>query len=159
MPSVDPANLKVKDDSHERGISREEYKSGPGSGDESEMDVTESEDMETKIIELSDDEDVEIVAETIDLTGGRHHSKGAETVDEVIDLTNDRKENQGESRFGTDDTCPVSGEKDIDMEEVEVQNSLNEPFLNLEDHLDENELALGKPKKVWPKNYKLFFRF
>ena len=201
MPSVEPAIFEVKDDSNERGISREENESVSGSGDESEMEVMEAEELETKIIDLSDDEEVEIVAETIDLTGGvaqaetvdvvidlindsstdRGNSgfgtehdmeveevhnnlnipplnseaildethlvndicnkekpsgddevesgKEAETVDEVIDLTDDSKEDQGESRFG------------IDIPDLNLD-------LNLEDHLDENELALGKPKKI-----------
>ena len=57
MPSVDPALIEAQ---NERGeVSSEE--DDTLSGDESVMDVTESAEMKTDVIDLTDDEDVKIV--------------------------------------------------------------------------------------------------
>ena len=131
MPSDDPADVR-DDESHE--ISRKEYETV--SGDEIEMNVTESDEMEADIIELSDDAEVEIVRETIDLTGGGHQGSEVETVEEVIDLTDDSQEEQEAS----DATTPDRDQEDMEVEEV--HNILNMPQLNVEDHLDEAQLAI-----------------
>ena len=127
MPSDNPPLFEARDDRGE--VSREEYKIL--SGDESVMDVTKSAEMETDVIDLSGDDDVEIVTETIDLTGGRLRHSDVEIVEEVIDLTDDSKESQGEV---------ASDASEEDMEVEEVHHNINSP--QLEDHLDEAQLAL-----------------
>ena len=102
------------------------------------VDVTKSAEMEADVIDLPDDDNVEIVTETIDPTGGRlrYTHRDVESVDEVIDLTDSSKGSQGEmaSGCGTDAT-------EEDMEVEEIHQNINSPGLKLEDHLDEAQLA------------------
>ena len=166
MPSVYPVD--VRDNSHGREISREDYETV--SGDESGRDMTDSEAMETddtiddevkivadytgaghqgrevevvdEVINLTNDNEVEIVREipTINLTGAGHPGMEVEVVDEVIDLTSDLdSEEKGAKCLGTDATTPDSSEDDMEVEEV--HNNINLPQLILEDHLDETKLA------------------
>ena len=102
------------------------------------VDVTKSAEMEADVIDLPDDDNVEIVTETIDPTGGRlrYTHRDVESVDEVIDLTDGSKESQGEvaSGCGTDAT-------EEDMEVEKIRQNINSPGLKLEDHQDEAQLA------------------
>ena len=109
MPSVYPVD--VRDDSHGREISRADY--ATVSGDESERDMTESEEMETDTDTTTDEElEVEIVA---DYTGAGHQGMEVEVVGEVIGLTNDSEEDQGTSRLGTDANTPESSKNNMGL--------------------------------------------